>query len=205
MKKLNPNAGSKTVEELREIIGYAKMPFILKGIMTPKGAAKAIEADAAGIVVSNHGGRVLGQCPGTAEVLPEVVKAVNGRITIFVDGGIRSGVDVFKALAMGADAVLIGRPFVPMVYGGEAIAVKIYIEKIAAELRDTMTMCGAHSLNEITPDMARLPDTPHCTDVSIEELFGEFHLVEKRAPRMSMARAICIAVVRSPRNREESM
>lgn len=156
LKKLNPNAGSKTVDELREIIGYAKMPFILKGIMTVKGAEKAIEAGAAGIIVSNHGGRVLGQCPGTAEVLPEIAEAVNGRAVVFVDGGIRSGVDVFKALALGADAVLIGRPFVSMVYGAGAEGVKLYIDKIGAELRDTMTMCGTHSLKEITKDAIRI-------------------------------------------------
>lgn len=156
LKKFNPNAGSKTVEELREIIAYAKMPFIVKGIMTPKGAEKVIEAGAAGIVVSNHGGRVLGQCPGTAEVLPEIVEAVGEKAVVFVDGGIRTGVDVFKALALGADAVLIGRPFVSMVYGGEAAGVRFLIEKIGAELRDTMTMCGTHSLDEISAENIRL-------------------------------------------------
>lgn len=156
LKKMNPNAGSKTVEELRKIIAYAKSPFIIKGIMTPAGALKAIEAGAAGIVVSNHGGRVQGQCPGTAEVLPEIVKAVNGRAVVFVDGGIRTGTDVFKALALGADAVLIGRPFVSMVYGAEAEGVELFISKIGAELRDTMTMCGAHSLAEITAEKIRL-------------------------------------------------
>ena len=96
----------------------AGKPFILKGIMTVKGAEKALEAGAAGIVVSNHGGRVLDQCPATAEVLPAIVDAVGGKMKVFVDGGIRSGMDVFKALALGADAVLIARPFVTMVYGG---------------------------------------------------------------------------------------
>ena len=74
---------------------------------------------------------------------------------IFVDGGIRSGTDVFKALALGADGVLICRPFVPAVYGGGAEGVAAYIEKIAGELKDTMAMCGAFSLNEITRDMVR--------------------------------------------------
>ena len=92
----------------------AGKPFILKGIMTVSGAKKALEAGASGIVVSNHGGRVLDQCPATAEVLPAIADAVGGRMTILVDGGIRTGMDVFKALALGADAVLIGRPFVNM-------------------------------------------------------------------------------------------
>ena len=153
LKAMNPNAGSKTVAELREIISYAKMPFIIKGIMTVRGAEKAVEAGAKGIVVSNHGGRVLGQTRATADVLPEIAKAVKGQCVIMVDGGIRSGVDVFKALALGADAVLIGRPFVPAVYGGEAEGVKLLFEKYKAELIDTMTMCGAQKLSDICADM----------------------------------------------------
>ena len=153
LKAMNPNAGSKTVEELREIISYAKMPFIIKGIMTPRAAEKAVEAGAAGIVISNHGGRVLGQTRATADVLPDIARAVKGKCVILVDGGIRSGVDVFKAIALGADAVLIGRPFVPAVYGGEAEGAKLLFDKYKAELIDTMTMCGAHSLAEISPDM----------------------------------------------------
>ena len=153
LKNLTPPAGSKTVDELREIAALAGKPFILKGIMTVGGAKKALEAGASGIVVSNHGGRVLDQCPATAEVLPAIVDAVGGKITILVDGGIRTGMDVFKALALGADAVLIGRPFVNMVYGGGAEGVKVYVEKLKAELADTMAMCGAHSLADINRSM----------------------------------------------------
>ena len=152
LKAMNPNAGSKPVADLKAVIDYAKMPFIIKGIMTVAGAQKAVEAGAAGIVVSNHGGRVLGQTRATADVLPEISKAVAGKCVIFVDGGIRTGVDVFKALALGADAVLIGRPFVPAVYGGEAEGAKLLFAKLKAELVDTMTMCGAHSLAEITAE-----------------------------------------------------
>ena len=156
LKAMNPNAGSKSVEEMREIISYAKMPFIIKGIMTVKGAEKAIEAGADAIVVSNHGGRVQGCTPSTAEVLPEIVRAAGGRIKIFVDGGIRSGVDVFKALALGADAVLIGRPVVPYIYAAGAEGFKVYMDTITAQLRDTMTMCGAPTLKDITKDKIRL-------------------------------------------------
>ena len=152
LKAMNPNAGSKPASELKSVIDYAKMPFIIKGIMTVAGAQKAVEAGAAGIVVSNHGGRVLGQTRATADVLPEIAEAVAGKCVIFVDGGIRTGVDVFKALALGADAVLIGRPFVPAVYGGEAEGAKLLFAKLKAELVDTMTMCGAHSLAEITAE-----------------------------------------------------
>ena len=153
LKNMQPPAGSKTVDELRQIAEWAKKPFILKGIMTVNGAKKALEAGASGIVVSNHGGRVLDQCPATAEVLPAIADAVGGKMTIFVDGGIRTGMDVFKALALGADAVLIARPFVNMVYGGGAEGVKVYVDKLKAELSDTMAMCGAHSLKDIDRSM----------------------------------------------------
>ena len=153
LKNMQPPAGSKTVEELKEIAALAGKPFILKGIMTVNGAKKALEAGASGIVVSNHGGRVLDQCPSTAEVLPAIADAVGGKMTILVDGGIRTGMDVFKALALGADAVLIGRPFVNMVYGGGAEGVKVYVEKLTAELADTMAMCGAHKLEDINRSM----------------------------------------------------
>lgn len=152
-----PPAGSKTVAELREIIEFAQKPFILKGIMTVNGARKAMEAGAAGIVVSNHGGRVLDQCPATAEVLADIADAVGGRIKVFVDGGLRTGLDVFKALALGADGVLIGRPFVTMVYGGGAEGVQVYVDKLQSELQDAMQMCGVHSLDEIGRDQIFRP------------------------------------------------
>lgn len=156
LKNMNPPAGRKTVEELAEVIrSCGTTPFIVKGIMTVKGALKAKEAGAAAIVVSNHGGRVLDQCPATAEVLREIKAAVGDSMKIFVDGGIRSGTDVFKALALGADAVIIARPFVTAVYGAEEEGIKAYVEKIGAELEDTMAMCGAHALSEISPDMIR--------------------------------------------------
>ena len=153
LKNLTPPAGSKTVDELREVAEMAGVPFIIKGIMTRRGALKAKDAGAAAIVVSNHGGRVLDQCPATAEVLEDIVEAVGGRMKILVDGGLRSGVDVFKALAMGADGVLLGRPFVTAVYGGAAEGVQCYIDKIGGELEDTMRMCGAASISDISRDM----------------------------------------------------
>lgn len=155
LKNMTPPAGSKSIDELRRIAEIAGIPFIVKGIMTSKSARKAKEAGAKAIVVSNHGGRVLDQCPSTAEVLPEIADAVGKDMTILVDGGIRSGTDIFKALALGADAVLICRPFVTAAFGGEKEGVKSYIEKLAEELKDTMAMCGAFSLSEITRDMIR--------------------------------------------------
>ena len=155
LKNLTPPAGSKTVEELKEIADYAQVPFILKGIMTVRGAEKAVKAGAKAIVVSNHGGRVLDQCPATAEVLPEIVEAVGKDVMVLVDGGIRTGMDVFKALALGAKGVLIARPFVNMVYGGGLEGPAALVSKLKAELEDTMLMCGAHSLAEIDRSMVR--------------------------------------------------
>lgn len=156
LKDCVPPAGAKSVAEMKEIISEHDVPFIIKGIITVKGALKAKEAGAAGIIVSNHGGRVLDQCPSTCEVLPEIVDALKGSgMKILVDGGIRDGITMFKALAMGADGVLIARPFVTAVYGGGEEGVACYVNKIASELEDAMSMCGAGSIAEITKDMVR--------------------------------------------------
>ena len=145
-----PPAGRKSVEELKSIIDATPVPFIVKGIMSVEGALKAKQSGAKGIVVSNHGGRVLDGCKATADVLESIVEAVGGDMKIFVDGGIRTGLDVYKALALGADAVIIARPFVNMVYGGEDEGVKAYIEQLGNELIDTMEMTGVNSLDEIS-------------------------------------------------------
>ena len=151
-----PPAGHKTVEDLREIASLGEKPFIIKGIMTPKSAEKAVSAGAKAIVVSNHGGRVLDQCPATAEVLPEIVDAVGGKCKVLVDGGIRDGLDIFKALAVGADAVLMARPFVNAIYqGGEQAAIEM-VAKFATELKDAMSMCGAKRIKDIDKSMIRI-------------------------------------------------
>lgn len=157
LKNRQPPAGCKSVEELRGIIADAGVPFIVKGVMTPAGAEKAIAAGAAAVLVSNHGGRVLDGCRATAEVLPEIVRAVDGRVPVLVDGGIRSGTDVFRALALGAAGVIICRPFVPAVYGGGAEGVHCYVDKLAGELEDAMLLTGAKTLADITPDKVWLP------------------------------------------------
>jgi isopentenyl diphosphate isomerase/L-lactate dehydrogenase-like FMN-dependent dehydrogenase len=146
---------SKTVEDLKSIVDSTKLPFIIKGIMSGKAAEKAVQSGAYGIVVSNHGGRVLDNTPATTEMLPEIRKAVGKRIKIFVDGGIRTGADVFKALALGADAVLIGRTFTISAFGGGAEGVQLYAEKLMAELKDTMLMTGCSTLEDITLDKIR--------------------------------------------------
>lgn len=136
-------------ETLKELIASTSLPFIIKGIMTVEGALKAVSAGAYGIVVSNHGGRVLDDTPATLEVLPEIVSAVDGQIKVFIDGGIRTGLDVFKALAYGADAVLIGRPFASAVYGGGAEGVTLLYQQIKTELENVMLMTGCRTLKEI--------------------------------------------------------
>lgn len=150
------DSGCKSVESLRMLREYAgDMPFILKGIMTASGAKKALEAGFETIVVSNHGGRVLSCLPSTAEVLEEIVAAVGDKMTVLVDGGIRTGYDVFKALALGADGVLIARTISTAVVGGGKDGVGAYMEAIKKDLCDAMEMCGANNLAEIDRSMVR--------------------------------------------------
>ena len=134
----------------------AKVPFIVKGIMTAKGAEKALEAGADAIIVSNHGGRVLADTPATAEVLREIADTVDKRAVVIVDGGIRTGIDLFKAYALGADACLICRPILVSYYGAGQEGIECYFDKLVAELKDTMYMCGARSISEISCDMVRI-------------------------------------------------
>ena len=124
--------------------------------MTVKGALKAKEAGAAAIVVSNHGGRVLDQCPATARCCRRSQRPQGHRRED--PGGRRHPhrCGCVQSTGTGADGVLICRPFVTAVYGGGEEGVKCYIDKLAGELADTMQMCGAHSLAEITPDMVRV-------------------------------------------------
>ncbi len=156
LKKSKTPVGPKSVEDLKALVRSTKRPMIFKGVMTAKGAEKAIEAGAYGIVVSNHGGRVLDQTPATIEVLPEIAAVAKGRIKILIDGGIRSGLDIFKCLALGADAVLIGRPFATMIYGGGKEAIGVYVDKLRAELTETMEMAGAGTLKDIDASMVRI-------------------------------------------------
>ena len=152
LKNMTPPAGSKSIEELRRISELAGIPFIVKGVMTIKSALKAKDAGAAAIVVSNHGGRVLDHTPGTAEVLPGIADAVGNKMMIFVDGGIRTGFDVLKMLALGADAVLLGRPITQAGAGG-AEGVACLLKYMQAELEAAMIMTGAQDLSKITREI----------------------------------------------------
>jgi len=132
----------RPAEALAEIIRKSDMKWVLKGIMTPEDAEKAVELGADAIVVSNHGGRVLDHTPGTAEVLKTVATAVGSRIPVLADGGVRTGADVLKMLALGADAVMIGRPFSVAAVGGLKKGVIAYLEQLRSELIQAMILTG---------------------------------------------------------------
>lgn len=137
---------------MTEIVQAIGIPFIPKGVMTPEAALRCAEAGCYGIVVSNHGGRVIEDSPAPCAMVPAIREAVGDRLKIFVDGGVRSGRDVFKCLALGADAVLIGRPYTIAAHGAGREGIRIYTEKILAELKDTMLMTGCTCLEDINQD-----------------------------------------------------
>ncbi|WP_434793433.1 4-hydroxymandelate oxidase [Terrisporobacter petrolearius] len=139
----------KNVEALKELKAATKLPFIVKGIMTVEDAMLAVEAGVDAIVVSNHGGRVLDCTPGAADVLPAIAQAVDGKLNVLVDGGVRSGVDVLKLIGLGADGVLIGRPFVTASFGGGREGVEMYVKKIVGEFEATMRLTGCQTVGDI--------------------------------------------------------
>lgn len=143
----------KSKGELKELMDQIDLPFIIKGVLTVEDAVACYEAGAKGIVVSNHGGRVLDYARATAEALPPIVAALKGKLTILVDGGIRNGVDVFKMLALGADGVMIGRPFVTYGFGGGSEGIAMYVDRLKDELKSTMLLTGAATLADIKPSM----------------------------------------------------
>lgn len=153
MQMKNQSVGPKGLDTLREIISSTDLPFVLKGIMHPRDAEFAVEAGAKAIIVSNHGGRVLDQMRGTMEILPEITKAVKGHIQIMIDGGFRSGVDVIKALALGAETVLIGRPVAIAAVGMYDKGVSFYLEHIRKELITAMILSGCSDISKITEDV----------------------------------------------------
>ncbi len=145
--------GPKPLDKLKDIISHVPVKFVLKGVMTPDDAKRALDAGAAGIVVSNHGGRVLDHTPGTAEALPAVAAAVKGQLAILVDGGVRTGGDVLKMLALGADAVLIGRPFCTAALGGLREGVGKYLDQVRGELAQAMILTGCASVSDAGRDI----------------------------------------------------
>lgn len=141
--------GPKTFQELQEVIAATKLPFIVKGVMTADEAEAAVKAGAAAIVVSNHGGRVLDFTPGAAEMLAEIAGRVKGKTIILADGGVRSGADVLKLLALGADAVLVGRPLVVAAFGGGREGVTLMLNQFKNELLQAMLLTGTADVTKV--------------------------------------------------------
>ncbi|MDK2854987.1 MAG: 4-hydroxymandelate oxidase [Bacillota bacterium] len=150
MRLLGMFVEPKPLAKLRELVENISLPFIVKGVMTPDEAEIAAEAGAQAVVVSNHGGRVLDHTPGTADVLPAIAERVKGRVTIMVDGGVRSGADVLKLLALGADHVLVGRPLLQAAVGGGAEGVRLAVEKLIDELKVAMILTGTASVAQVS-------------------------------------------------------
>jgi isopentenyl diphosphate isomerase/L-lactate dehydrogenase-like FMN-dependent dehydrogenase len=142
----------RDVEELASMSG---LPVLVKGVLTTEDALLACESGAAGVVVSNHGGRQLDGVPATIEALPEVVEAVAGRVPVLMDGGIRRGTDVVKTLALGAQAVLAGRPFVWGLAAGGEDGVYRVLKLLRKELELALALLGCKSPAEVTPAHVR--------------------------------------------------
>jgi isopentenyl diphosphate isomerase/L-lactate dehydrogenase-like FMN-dependent dehydrogenase len=139
----------KTVAQLREIIRATKIPVVVKGIMTVEDALSAYEAGAAGIGVSNHGGRTLDHTPGTADVLPDIADKVKGKVVIFVDGCVHYGEDVLKYIALGADCVMVGRHLVRAAFGGGRQGVSLFMKTIREELEASMVVTACPDVRSI--------------------------------------------------------
>lgn len=140
-----------TWKDIAWVLENARLPVVIKGILDPQDAERARQMGAAGIVVSNHGGRVLDTLPASLNALPRVAEAIDGRIPLFLDGGIRRGSDVFKALALGAKAVMIGRPYIYALATAGALGVAHAVRTLREELEMTMALSGTATLDQIGP------------------------------------------------------
>ena len=149
---IDPTLPWQDVAWLRSI---TKLPVVIKGIVRPDDAVQAVEAGVAAIIVSNHGARQLDTAPATISVLASVVSAVAGRAEVLVDGGIRRGTDIVKAIALGARAVLVGRPVLWGLATGGGPGVSAVFAMLRDDLDLAMALCGCGSLAEITPDLVR--------------------------------------------------
>lgn len=147
---IDVDSGPKSVPQLRELVRAFKIPVVVKGIMTPDDALRCIEAGAAGIAVSNHGGRRQDHTPGTVEVLPAVASKVKGKIVILADGCVQSGTDVLKYLALGANVVMAGRYVLRAAYGGGPDGVALFMNRLRDEFERAMVLTGVPSVPKIT-------------------------------------------------------
>lgn len=139
----------KSAAEIRELVEFTSLPFIAKGIMDPDDAEACAEAGVNVVSVSNHGGRVLDATPGTAEVLPQICSRLGGRVLITADGGVRTGYDVLKMIALGADAVLLGRDIIRAAVGGGSLGVRLHLEHIHRVLKKALFMTGQKSVRDV--------------------------------------------------------
>ena len=146
----DPSAGLEVVAQLAEASG---LPVLVKGVLRGDDAEACLDAGAAGVVVSNHGGRQLDRALPTAAALPDVAAAVSGRGPVLVDGGLRSGLDVLCALALGADAVLLGRPVLWALADDGATGVQACLQALTDDLSHAMGLAGAARLGDLTPDL----------------------------------------------------
>jgi 4-hydroxymandelate oxidase len=144
-----------TPDAIGWLAGLSSLPVVVKGVQRADDAARCVEAGAAGVVVSNHGARQLSDAPPTADILPEIVDAVAGRTDVYVDGGVRRAPDVVKALALGARAVLVGRPSLWAVATGGADGVAGLLAWYETELRRAMALCGAATVDEVDRSLVR--------------------------------------------------
>jgi 4-hydroxymandelate oxidase len=154
---IDPSLTWDIIDWLRSI---TVLPVIVKGIMTAEDARLAVDHGASAIVVSNHGGRQLDGAPATISVLPEIAAAVQGRCEVLLDSGIRRGTDIVKALALGANAVLIGRAYIwGLAVGGEEGVTQV-LAMLRNELELAMALCGCRSVAEVAPDVVYLQQRP---------------------------------------------
>ncbi|KAJ2503375.1 Hydroxyacid oxidase 1 [Coemansia sp. RSA 1972] len=155
--QIDPTLSWKHVQWVKSV---ARIPVLVKGILTAEDARLAVDAGVDGIIVSNHGGRQIDTAPATIDVLEEVCRAVAGRVEVYLDGGVRRGTDVFKALALGATAVFLGRPVLwALSYNGEDGVVEM-LDMINEELRLAMALAGCVNISDISRDHVRMLAQP---------------------------------------------
>jgi L-lactate dehydrogenase (cytochrome) len=152
-----PSPAGLTWEDLAWVKARFDGPIVLKGLLTPEDAVRAVDEGAAAVVVSNHGGRQLDTADATLRVLPEVVAAVNGRCEVLVDGGIRSGTDVIKAISLGARAVLIGRPWLFGLAAGGEQGIQEILELLRQGVSRNLALVGARKVSELDGSFVRVP------------------------------------------------
>jgi 4-hydroxymandelate oxidase len=152
---LDPSLTWAALDWLRSVVS---VPVVVKGVLRPDQASLAAAHGAAAVIVSNHGARNLDTVPATIEALPAVVRALGGRVPVLLDGGIRRGTDIAKALILGAQAVLVGRPYLWGLAAGGAAGVRHAIDLLRRELETAMCLLGAPTLADLTPDLLWLED-----------------------------------------------